>query len=193
MVHGVLCGKVDAREFVYSADDSHYDRFFPGTGVLTRHDSLLTRARCRSTISAAGDGLIHDWGYTYEGMWRRRVQCFLDLYDRLVDQPGRNYSFMTVNENIADISGLQLSAAALWNDTCFKPTEPAPNDARFTQAQWFFIARCRNYCTKSASIDKYVTRVHPRNDHRCNVAMARVPKFREAFHCSQVPYCTIFA
>lgn len=150
--------------------------------ILTLNVTPRTSDLRRNAISAEGDGVQRNWGYNNRGAYVERVTCFLRLYDRLVDQPRRNYSLWTLNENMADISGMRLTLAALKNDDCYQPDAPS-REGNFTEQQIFFIAYCRLLCSSKKSIDSYVTVSHPRSDHRCNVVLSQMPEFRSAFGC----------
>lgn len=135
---------------------------------------------------------MRNWGYDNGGAYTERVNCFVRLYDNLVNLGERNYSLLTLDENMADVSGMQLMMAAMRNEDCYRPDAPS-HEGSFTEQQIYLMASCRLLCVKKKFIDDYTASAHPRRDHRCNVVLGQIPEFRSTFGCPprRAPPCSI--
>lgn len=111
-----------------------------------------------------------------------RMECITRLYDNLIEGTRPSYAKTTLNENIADIAGMELTLAAIRNDSCYHPEADSALPG-FKEKQLFFIAHCYGLCATKKYIHDYEVQPHPRYDHRCNVVSALQPEFREAFGC----------
>ncbi|CAN7948963.1 unnamed protein product, partial [Ixodes hexagonus] len=150
-------------------------------GSTIGHEAM--HAFDRLHVDQKVDGTRGDWGYDFNGSYSQRVNCIIRLYDRRIMQRGKNYTATTLYENMADIAGMELTIAAMQNDSCYRPDFPSILLPGMTQQQLFFIANCHQYCSATAVLRAYRVSPHPRDDHRCNVVLNMLPEFREAFGC----------
>ncbi|CAN7948203.1 unnamed protein product, partial [Ixodes hexagonus] len=154
---------------------------YAGLGHTIAHEAM--HAFDMGHIDNRLSGMRGAWGYDINGSFSQRVDCIVRLYDRLIIEPGKNYTTSTLYENMADISGMELTLAAMQNDSCYRPDVQSALMANTTQKQLFFIAYCHQYCSSKASRDRYQISGHPHDMHRCNVVVNLFSEFREAFGC----------
>ncbi|KAM7311284.1 neprilysin-3-like [Ixodes scapularis] len=154
---------------------------YAGLGHSIAHEAM--HAYDMGHIDERINGMKGAWGYQVNGGFSQRVDCITRLYDGLVVEARKNYTRSTLYENMADIAGMELTLAAMQNDSCYRPDVRPRLVGNTTQQQLFFIAYCHQYCSSDASLKAYKISGHPRNDHRCNIVVSVTPEFREAFRC----------
>lgn len=135
--------------------------------------------------------------------YRRRMQCFVEQYDR--KQIANTYSYVngtrTMDENMADAGGYKTSYRAYvkWKSMAGfvddNSSEPllvlasaghSDTSMEFDWKKLFWLAAASNCCdnmtpTQTADLASYDE--HSPSEFRVNLAMSNEPKFSEAFGC----------
>ncbi|CAN7985910.1 unnamed protein product, partial [Ixodes hexagonus] len=151
-------------------------QFLLGTGSVAQWAVIgrliargMVHAFTVTNIEKEDDGTLSYWPYEFFTEYERRVSCVRGIYDDRIPSVGnRVYAEMTLDENMADIGGLELLLKAIKNDTCYMPSSPSRMPG-YTEQQLFFLSYCMSFCGTSASLRSYAVSRIPRRDHRCNV------------------------
>ena len=132
-----------------------------------------------------GDGVLCDWWTSADRL------AFDEVTARLVAQyesyealPGKFLNGrLTLGENIADLSGLQIAFRAYQRSAAFQP-KPASLSDEYTNEQRFFIAWSRVWCEKiraERSLQLLTTDPHAPSAFRANGAAVNHNGFHAAF------------
>lgn len=124
--------------------------------------------------------------------YNTKTECFVQQYGNITDEE-RNITIngeQTLDENIADNSGLALAYAAykrMVEEDCGNTTTTLESLPGFTGPQLFFIANGMSWC----SVVKADSFLHPApymryspSKYRVNLPMQNLPEFATAFNCS---------
>jgi putative endopeptidase len=132
---------------------------------------------------AAGE--LHDaWTGSDIAAHQARRACIVDQADHFAIGSSHASGADTVDENVADLSGVRFAYAALARELGSRLGRPDPNGV--TPAQRFFFAYAQKWCiaqTPEAAEDSL------RNDHhgpprfRVDGPLANLPEFAAAFSC----------
>ncbi|KAH9395400.1 hypothetical protein TYRP_020718, partial [Tyrophagus putrescentiae] len=142
--------------------------------------------------------------YNYGSVWSFKTQknvdqklnCFIEQYGRIIDKVTGNRlnGRLTLNENIADSSGLEIAFAAYQNLKKNQMKKPSglPQMGEYTTEQLFFLSFAQ-YCISSQSLcssytmearQKHISRrLHTLQQYRVNVALSNFLPFSQAFNC----------
>lgn len=123
------------------------------------------------------------WSGAAEAAFRDRAQCLIDQFQSYEPVPGKNVDGqLTLGENIADLSGLDLAYHAYF--------DAQPQDAGgdgFDARQIFFLAYAQTFCEVSSTArSEALLRIDPHapGKLRVNGVVANLPEFSSAFGCS---------
>ncbi|CAN7942825.1 unnamed protein product [Ixodes hexagonus] len=115
--------------------------------------------------------------------YRARKDCIIDLYSSQLER--RNYSLMTLNENFADILGMEIVLAAMRNDPCVNLNAPSPIQG-LSNMELFFVAYCFKHCT-AENPAHYYGRNYASKLQRCLTVSEHSKAFFDAFKCVPKP------
>lgn len=134
----------------------------------------------------APDGSLKEW-WAPEASERfdEAAQCVVDLYDTFEVLPGVTVNGeLTLGENIADLGGIGLAAAAY--EAWVAKGNSDPSIAGFTSEQLLYVSFAQGWCTKATP--EYVKRQVSTDPHspsrsRVNGPLSQHRGFGEAFEC----------
>lgn len=136
--------------------------------------------------------------YNYGSVWSFKTQknvdqklnCFIEQYGRIIDKVTGNRlnGRLTLNENIADSSGLEIAFAAYQNLKKNQMKKPSglPQMGEYTTEQLFFLSFAQSLCssyTMEARQKHISRRLHTLQQYRVNVALSNFLPFSQAFNC----------
>ncbi len=169
------------------------------------------------------------WSFKTQKNVDQKLNCFIEQYGQIIDKVTGNrvkqqyfnclfYNFpitilskqlngrLTLNENIADSSGLEIAFAAYQNLKKNQMKKPSglPQMGEYTTEQLFFLSfaqvshfykniKNNQYCISSQSLcssytmearQKHISRrLHTFQQYRVNVALSNFLPFSQAFNC----------
>ncbi|XP_049514972.1 neprilysin-1-like isoform X1 [Dermacentor silvarum] len=124
--------------------------------------------------------------------YKTKTECFVQQYEKITDEETNIpiNGTQTLDENIADNSGLELAYAAyrrMVEEDCDNTTTTLESLPDFTGPQLFFIGNAMSWCSvvKAGSFRRPVPymRYSP-SKYRVNLPMQNLPEFATAFNCS---------
>jgi endothelin-converting enzyme/putative endopeptidase len=155
---------------------------YGGFGALVGHE--LVHVIENHEWDAAGE--LHDaWTPRDVEAHTARKRCIIDQANHFLGRGGAHANGAdTVDENVADLSGVRFAYAALAHELGGRLAEPGPDGA--TPAQRFFYAYAQKWCIAQTpeAADEYL-----RTDHhgparfRVDGPLANLPEFAAAFSC----------
>ena len=132
-----------------------------------------------------GNGTLRDWWTPgVEASFDERTQCLVNQFDAFEPLPGEHVNGdLTLGENIADLGGLTIAHAALFDES-----EPATGGDGFDAEQVFFLSYAQVWCENvrpDTQSQWLLTDPHAPGKLRVNGPLSNLPEFREAFSCSE--------
>ncbi|MFS8065975.1 MAG: M13 family metallopeptidase [Byssovorax sp.] len=132
-----------------------------------------------------GNGTLRDWWTPgQEASFEERSQCLVDQFDAFEPLPGEHVDGeLTLGENIADLGGLNIAFAALFDEN-----EDEVGGDGFDAKQVFFLSYAQTWCENvRPDLRSYwlLTDPHAPGNLRVNGPLSNLPEFREAFSCSE--------
>ncbi|KAG0418488.1 hypothetical protein HPB47_004836 [Ixodes persulcatus] len=111
-------------------------------GTVLGHE--ISHAFGPKSVDLLATGIRRRW--MTNRTWRdysARLDCIIDLYH----QPSFvRYARLTLDENYADVAGMEMAFAAMRSDPCVKLDAPSGIEG-LNNMQLFFVAHCYMYCT----------------------------------------------
>ena len=131
-----------------------------------------------------GNGALRDWWTpAVEASFAERAQCLVDQFDAFEALPGEHVNgALTIGENIADLGGVNIAYAAL-----FDGGDEEPGGDGFDAHQVFFLSYAQTWCENvrpDLQSQRLLTAPHSPGRFRVNGPLSNMPEFREAFSCS---------
>ncbi|EEC04403.1 endothelin-converting enzyme, putative [Ixodes scapularis] len=146
-------------------------------GTVLGHE--ISHAFSPKSVNLLATGIRRRW--MTNRTWRdysARLDCIIDLYH----QPSFvRYARLTLDENYADVAGMEMAFAAMRSDPCVKPEAPSGIEG-LNNMQLFFVAHCYMYCT-SNNPRTYFYDGYAANYHRCINVIRLFREFMDAFRC----------
>ncbi len=132
-----------------------------------------------------GNGTLRDWWTPGVGAsFEERTTCLVDQFDAFEPLPGEHVNGdLTLGENIADLGGLTIAHAALFDES-----EEATGGDGFDAEQVFFLSYAQVWCENvrpGTQSQWLLTDPHAPGKLRVNGPLSNLPEFREAFSCSE--------
>ena len=134
-------------------------------------------------------------------LYQEHAQCFVQHYTGPTRYENIHNGALTVNENIADISGFRAAYNALFEER-LKPLvlemeDPATDLLSYKRQ--FFVAYAQVWCAASnhnAEARYIASSVHSTSEYRVNQVVQQHPDFQQVFGCSRFassePLCSTF-
>ncbi|MFO0758639.1 MAG: M13 family metallopeptidase [Byssovorax sp.] len=154
---------------------------FGALGVVLGHE--MTHGFDDGGRRFDGTGTLRDWWTpAVEKSFSTRAQCLVDQFDAFEAQPGEHVDgALTLGENIADLGGVTLAHAALFDGS----GDERGGDG-FSAEQVFFLAYAQTWCENvrpDLRSQWLLTDPHAPGKFRTNGPLSNLPAFREAFSC----------
>ncbi len=155
---------------------------FGALGVLIGHE--MTHGFDDRGRHFGADGTLADlWTPAAEASFKDRAQCISDQFDGYEALPGEHVNgAFTLGENIADLGGINIAYAALFDGE----GDETGGDG-FNAKQVFFLSYAQTWCEDvRPDFQSYLLLVDPHSPgrFRVNGPLSNLPEFREAFSCS---------
>ncbi|CAN8012632.1 unnamed protein product [Ixodes pacificus] len=114
--------------------------------------------------------------------YHARLDCLIDQYND-PNLPGEgNYSVLTLDENYADVAGLELVRAAMQSDPCMELGASSPIRG-LTNKQLFYVAYCFKFCAVHDLAYGYYGGGYASFSDRCNKVLGNFRDFWQTFQC----------